>query len=92
VADRQRAFGDRLGSFLGGVRQASLVVLLGGGCRGIDVGGDQVLRRQIRLGTLPHLARGLRMVGRIVIHGPKLSAAGLHHQRSRRALPGKRRR
>src|SRR5207302_8786775 len=90
VADRQRAFGNRLGaSFLGGFRQARLVVLLGGGCRGIDVGGGKVLRRQIRLGTPPRLARGLRVVGRIVIHGPKLSAAGRHRQRSWRALPGK---
>ena len=59
MADRQRAFGNRLGSVLRGFRQARLVVLLGGGCRGVDVGGDQVLRRQIRLGTPPRLARGL---------------------------------
>jgi hypothetical protein len=51
MADRQRAFGNRLGSILRGFRQARLVVLLGDGCRGIDVGGDQVLRWQIRLAS-----------------------------------------
>ena len=90
MADRERAFGHRLGGFLRGFRQAGLIFVLGGRRRRIEIGGAELLRRvlckvlweQIRLGTPPRLARGFRMVGKIVIHGPKLSAAGRHRQRA----------
>ena len=109
VADRKRAFGDRLGRLLRRFRQQRLVVLLDGGCRGIDVRGggllgvrvlgarvpgsqvagsqvpgSQVLGRQIGSGAAPRLAWALRLIGRIVIHGPKLSAGRRHRQRGRR--------
>ena len=52
MADRERAFRDRLAGFLGNLRQPRLVVLLGGGGRGVDIIGG-VLRRQIRLACAP---------------------------------------
>ncbi len=48
MADRQRAFRDRLARFLRNFRQQRLVVLLGGRRGGVDIGG-RLLRRQIRL-------------------------------------------
>ena len=99
MADRERALGHRLGGLLRHFRQPRLVVFLCGRRRGVEVGGRQVRRgqalrgrvlrgqvlgRQIRSGTPPRLAWGFRMVGRIVIHGPKLSARRRHRQHSRR--------
>ncbi len=81
MADRKRALGDDLSGFLHSFRQPCVVIVLGDRRRGIDVGGDKSLRRQIRLRTPARLARGFRMVGRIVIHGPKLSAGRPHRQR-----------
>ena len=50
MADRQRAFRHRLAGLLGEIRQPRLVVLLGGGRRGIDIAAG---RRQIRLPAEP---------------------------------------
>jgi hypothetical protein len=79
MADRERAFRHALTGLLGNLRQPRLVVLVGGGHRGVEIGSRQVLRRQLRIprsrfGTAPRLSRGrcFRVVGRIVIHGLKL--------------------
>ena len=79
VADRERAFRHGLIGLLGSLRQPRLVVLVGGGHRGVEIGGGGVLRRQVgvpgRFGTAPRLPRDrcFRVVGRIVIHGLNLS-------------------
>ena len=84
MADRQRAFGNRFAASSGDFRQARLVVLLGA-----RMSRDRRRRRSGPAAADPAgnpaapCARGLRMVGRIVIHGPKLSADGRHRQRSR---------
>ncbi len=78
MAERQRAFRQRLGRSRPEPPAARLVVLLGAGRRGIDVRRSvRVLRRQIRAwrGRLGAASRQppagyLGVFGRIVIHRP----------------------
>ena len=76
MADRERALRHRLGGLLRHFRQPRFFVFLGRRRCGIQICGRQfqrglVPRRQVRSGTPPRLSWGLRMVGRIVIHGPE---------------------
>ncbi len=76
MADRERAFGDRLGGLLRDFRQPRFVVVLGDGRRRVDIartgasGGKS--GSEPRRG-LPGVG-SLRMIAGILIHGPKLSA------------------
>jgi hypothetical protein len=70
MADRERAFGDRLIDLLGRLRQPGLLVLLRGRRRRVDVACGEPLGRQIRAwggrsGTPPPApqGRGLRAIG-----------------------------
>ena len=87
MADRQRAFRHGLAGEFRKFGQQRLVVVLGGGGRGVDIRGGGILRRQIRWGTAPRRPRAgrLRVLGRILIHGPEL-------KRRNRASPASRRR
>jgi hypothetical protein len=49
VADRQPAFRQRFAGLFRSLRQPRLVVLFGGGRRGVDILQRSVLRQQVRI-------------------------------------------
>src|SRR6266404_4384194 len=85
VADRQRAFRYGLATRFRDFGQQRLVVVLGGGRGGVDIGGCGVLR----LGTALRRPRAgcLRVLGGLLIHRTELKRRGRASPASRRRHP-----